>query len=241
MLVVIPALNEADTIGRVIEDVIANLRADVVVVDDGSTDATAKLAREAGAAVLSHPFNLGVGGAIRTGLRYAARRGYDQVLQIDADGQHPPSEAVMLLTQVRDGTADVVVGSRFSLGYKRAAAGYNVSMARRVTMRVLSRAVSRRLHTRITDTTSGFRAFGPKAISVFALTYPTAYLSDTVEALLIAADHDLRVVEVPVAMNERLGGLPSAGRWRSAFHLVRVVLVVLLHRVRRPRLERGVQ
>lgn len=241
LLVVIPALNEADTVGRVVDDVIATLRADVVVIDDGSTDATARLARAAGATVLSHPFNLGVGGAIRTGLRYAAQHGYERVLQIDGDGQHLPSEAARLLERLDTDGVDLVVGSRFAAGYARTAAGYEVSYLRRLTMRMLSRLVSRRLHERITDTTSGFRAFGPRALEVFAPAYPSAYLSDTVEALLIAADRDLRVVEIPVAMRERLGGQPSSGHWRSLFHLVRVMLVVLLHRVRRPLSERGVQ
>jgi hypothetical protein len=106
-------------------------------------------------------------------------------------------------------------------------------------MRMLSRMVSRRLGVRVTDTTSGFRAFGPAAIEVFAAEYPSAYLSDTVEALLIAADRGLRVVEVDVQMSPRLGGAPSSGRWRSAVHLQRVVLVVLLHRFRHPAIKRG--
>jgi glycosyltransferase involved in cell wall biosynthesis len=241
LLVVIPALNEAETISDVIVDVIAALRADVVVVDDGSTDDTARVARAAGAQVLSHPFNLGVGGAIRTGLRYAARHGYTRVVQIDADGQHLPAEAARLLAQLDEQHADLVVGSRFADGYARSAAGYDVSTLRRMSMRLLSRLVSRRTRTRVTDTTSGFRAFGPRAIEVLAPLYPSAYLSDTVEALLIAADRGLRVVEISVVMRERLGGTPSSGHLRSLFHLVRVILVVLLHRVRHPVSQRGVQ
>jgi hypothetical protein len=108
-------------------------------------------------------------------------------------------------------------------------------------MRLLSRLVSRRTRTRITDTTSGFRAFGPRAIEVLAPIYPSAYLSDTVETLLIAADCRLRVAEISVVMRERLGGTPSSGHLRSLFHLVRVILVVLLHRVRYPVSQRGVQ
>ncbi len=241
LLVIIPALNEAETVGRVIADVIAALRADVVVVDDGSTDATARVARAAGAQVLSHPFNLGVGGAIRTGMRYASRQGYSRVVQIDADGQHLPSEAARLLAQLDDQQADLVIGSRFAEGYARTSAGYEVSTLRRLSMRLLSRLVSRRSETHISDTTSGFRAFGPAAIEVLAPIYPSAYLSDTVETLLIAGDRGLRVVEISVAMRERLGGTPSSGHFRSLFHLTRVILVVLLHRVRRPVMQRGVQ
>jgi glycosyltransferase involved in cell wall biosynthesis len=223
----------------VVEAAVVGLGADVVVIDDGSTDATASVARAAGAVVLSHPFNLGVGGAIRTGLRYAAERRYRSVLQIDADGQHLPGEAARLLAELDAQRADLVVGSRFASGYARTAAGYEVSFVRRLSMRVLSRLVSRRLHARIFDTTSGFRAFGPRAIDVLAPVYPSAYLSDTVEALLIAADHGLRVVEIPVEMRERAGGAPSSGRLRSLFHLVRVLFVVFLHRVRRPKPTRG--
>jgi glycosyltransferase involved in cell wall biosynthesis len=241
LLVVIPALNEAETVGRVIADVVAALGADVVVIDDGSTDDTARAARAAGAQVLSHPFNLGVGGAIRTGMRYASRQGYARVVQIDADGQHLPSEAARLLAELDEQHADLVIGSRFTTGYARSSAGYDVSMLRRLSMRLLSRLVSRRSRTRITDTTSGFRAFGPAAIKVLAPIYPSAYLSDTVETLLIAGDSGLRVVEIPVAMSQRLGGSPSSGHFRSLFHLIRVILVVLLHRVRRPVSQRGVQ
>jgi glycosyltransferase involved in cell wall biosynthesis len=234
-------LNEAGTVGRVVQDVLSCLPADVVVIDDGSTDETARVARAAGAMVLRHPFNLGVGGAIRTGLRFATDRGYERVLQIDADGQHLPREAARLLAELEAQQADLVIGSRFASGYARSAAGYEVSFVRRLSMRVLSRLVSKRLHARVFDTTSGFRAFGPRAIELLAPVYPSAYLSDTVEALLIAADRGLRVAEIPVEMRERAGGEPSSGRLRSLFHLVRVVLVVLLHRVRYPASQRGVQ
>jgi glycosyltransferase involved in cell wall biosynthesis len=212
--------------------VLAELGGDVVVIDDGSSDGTAAAARAAGASVLVHPFNIGVGGAIRTGLRYAASAGYERVIQIDGDGQHLPTEAARLLARLDETGADIVVGSRF-------AAGYTVSPLRRLSMRALSRMVSSRLGVRVTDTTSGFRAFGPNAIDVFASAYPTAYLSDTVEALLIAADRGLRVAEIDVRMSPRLGGAPSSGRLRSLWHLQRVVLVVLLHRFRHPPTNRG--
>jgi glycosyltransferase involved in cell wall biosynthesis len=177
--------------------------------------------------VVRHPFNLGVGGAIRTGLRFAHERGYQHVIQIDGDGQHEPLDAERLLDVVRTGDHDVCVGSRFD-------AGYRVRLVRRVVMRVLARVCSKRLGTPITDATSGFRAFGPKAIEAFAGAYPTEYLSDTVEALLLAADAGLRVVEIPVTMRERQGGEPSARLVKSTYHLVRVCVVIALHRVRRP-------
>jgi len=231
LLVVIPALNEADSIGRVVEAAIAQLGASVVVIDDGSSDDTAAVATAAGAVVLRHPFNLGVGGAIRTGLRWAAELGYAPVLQVDGDGQHPPSQGKLLLDRLDEGDVDIVVGSRFN-------AGYEVSRTRRSAMRVLSRMISKRLGVQINDTTSGFRAFGPRAIAELHECYPSTYLSDTVEALLLAADRGLRVAEVDVQMNPREHGRPSSGRIRSTIYLLRIILVVLMDRFREPHQRR---
>lgn len=227
VLVIVPALNEAASIADVVKGARETLDADVVVVDDGSIDDTAALANAAGATVLRHPFNVGVGAAIRTALRYAVDNRYGEVVQLDGDGQHPATEATRLIDARRATGADLVIGSRF-------AAGYEVSGARRLTMRLLSRIVSRRLHTRVTDTTSGFRALGPRAVRLFSTDYPSDYLSDTVEALLLAADAKLQVVEVEVEMRVRQGGRPSTSAARSAYHLVRLFLVVLIHVIRRP-------
>jgi glycosyltransferase involved in cell wall biosynthesis len=226
LLVMIPALNEADSIGDVVRDAREVLQADVVVVDDGSTDATGDLALAAGATVLTLPYNLGVGGAIRTALRYAQEQGYDRVLQLDGDGQHEASEGKALVDALDANDLDLVVGSRF-------AAGYSVGVGRRIVMRILSRTISKRLRTPITDTTSGFRAMGRSTIAVFSRQYPLDYLSDTVEALLIAGDAGLRVAEVDVRMRPRQGGTPSASPLKSAYHLVRLLLVVLVHTIRR--------
>ncbi len=231
LLVIIPALNEQDTVRSVVAAVRSQLGSDVLVVDDGSTDRTAAEALAAGAFVLQHPFNLGVGAALRSGFRFAASRGYQCAMQVDADGQHAPEDAERLLAPVRAGAADVVVGSRF-------AAGYEVGRARRAAMRLLSSIVSRHLGVEVTDTTSGFRAFSAGAIARFSRSYPSAYLSDTVEALLLAGDWGLRVQEAPVRMRERQGGQPSAGGAMSVLYLARLMLVVILHRVRTPALER---
>jgi glycosyltransferase involved in cell wall biosynthesis len=227
LLVLIPALNEEEAIAAVVGAAHATLAADVLVIDDGSTDETSVRARAAGALVVRHPFNLGVGAAIRTGLRFAHERAYQYVVQIDGDGQHDAVDAQGLVEVVRLGDHDLCVGSRFD-------AGYRVAPGRRLAMRALARVTSKRLATPISDATSGFRAFGPKAIEVFAGAYPTEYLSDTVEALLLAADAGLRVVEVPVTMRERQGGAPSARLMKSTYHLVRLCVVIALHGVRRP-------
>nr|WP_249419958.1 glycosyltransferase family 2 protein [Rhabdothermincola salaria] len=232
MLAIVPALNEEATVGDVVKAIIGDLEADVLVIDDGSSDRTALLARDAGAVVVRHPFNLGVGAALRTGFKYARRTGYPVVIQVDADGQHDTAGAHALVAAVVDGGVDLVVGSRF-------AEGYQVSGLRRLSMRALSRTVSRRLGVEITDTTSGFRAFSARAVDRFAASYPSQYLSDTVEALLLAHDDGLRIAEVPVRMRERMGGRASAGRIKSVFHLVRLMLVVSIHRFRRPALVGG--
>lgn len=229
-LVIVPALDECESIGAVVADARRFLDADVVVVDDGSGDDTAAIAAAAGATVLRHPFNLGVGAAIRTALRFAVAHGYGDVVQLDGDGQHPAEEACRLLAARRERDLDLVVGSRF-------AAGYEVSRARRTMMRWLARVVSRRLGTSVSDTTSGFRAMGPRAIGLFAAEYPADYLSDTVEALLLAADANLRVGEIEVAMRQRQGGRPSTSTVRSLYHLVRLFLVVFIYPIRRRELR----
>lgn len=231
VLAVVPALNEAATVAAVVAATRAELGADVLVVDDGSSDATAAEAAKAGAVVARHPFNLGVGVAMRTGFRHATRHGYDALVQVDGDGQHPPAEAVPLIARVLAGEADIVVGSRF------AGSGpppYPVSVARRAAMRLLARRVSRRLGVTITDATSGLRAFGPAAIDRLAVAYPGAYLSDTVETLLLAGQWGLEVEEVAVTMHPRAAGEASAGGWRSSYHLARILVVMALFDVRRP-------
>ena len=226
LLVIVPALNEEGAIATVVADTRRALGATVVVVDDGSIDGTAAAARSAGGLVLRHPFNLGVGAAVRTGLRYAVENGYETVLQLDGDGQHDPEEAALLLRRLEQGDVDVVVGSRFEFGYA-------LAPARRTIMRLLSSIVSRRLGTRITDTTSGFRAFGGPAVEYFSRVYPSEYLSDTVEALLLAADAGLRVAEIPIHMRRRETGTASTNPVTATFHVLRLLLVVAVHRVRR--------
>ena len=235
MLAIVPALDEQETVGDVVSTIRARLVVDVdievevLVVDDGSSDRTAAVARSAGATVVRHPFNLGVGAALRTGFRFAHSGGSTMAMQIDADGQHDPAEASRLLDAVAAG-ADLAIGSRFAPG----SGDYEVSTGRRFSMRLLSGIVSRRIGQPITDTTSGYRAFSARAIELFADEYPSAYLSDTVESLLIAHYAGLRIVEVPVAMRERMGGVASNNVLRSGYHLVRLMLVIALARFRRP-------
>lgn len=227
VLIVIPAFNEEESIGAVIAEARAAMpAAHLLVVDDGSRDRTASIARACGADVLVLPFNLGVGGALRAGFRYAVRFGYDVVVQVDGDGQHDPAEIPRLLAELQN--ADLVVGSRFAGRGEYAAPG-----PRRVAMRMLARMLSRRTHATLTDTTSGFRAFDRRVIEIFARDYPAEYLGDTVEALLIAVRGGCRVIQVPVGMRPRAGGMPSQSALRSLAYLARAVLAVAMSRVRR--------
>lgn len=230
VLVIVPALNEEESVAAVVHGATQVLGADVLVVDDGSTDATATVSRAAGARVVSLPYNLGVGGAIRTALRYAEKHGYDRVVQLDGDGQHDPREAARLLEELDRCNLDLVVGSRF-------AAGYKLSHVRRMAMRILSTIVSRRVGAVITDTTSGFRAMGPRAISLFSRRYPEEYLSDTVDALLLGASHGLAIDEIDVIMRPRQGGQPSTSSIKSLYHLARLLFGIALKAQisRRPR------
>lgn len=222
-----PALNEQASVGSVISQVKQSLPGmDVLVVDDGSADDTAKLARAAGAEVARLSVNLGVGGAMRTGFRYAAARGYDVVVQVDADGQHDPEEVSALLDALDD--ADIAIGSRFA-----GKGSYKASGPRKYAMVVLSLVFSRLGKTKLTDVTSGFKAMGPRAIKLFASYYPAEYLGDTVESLVMAIRADMKIKEIPVIMRERAGGTPSHSPVKSAVYLGRAGLALLLALVRR--------
>jgi len=231
VLALIPALNESQTIADVVGAARTHLGCDVLVIDDGSSDATGALASGAGAYVLTHPFNLGVGAAIRSGILYARMQGYTKVIQVDGDGQHDPADARRMLDLLDEGV-DLVVASRFAEDGERTER-YQVGWARRLSMRFLARVASRETGTTITDATSGYRAFGPRAVALFARHYPTTYLSDTVEALLMAGAADLRVREVGVQMHQRQGGVASANKLKSLAYLARLNLIILVHPFRR--------
>lgn len=227
VLVVTPAYNEEASVGDTVRQILGTVaNVDVVVVDDGSTDRTAQVAQAAGAYVLSLPYNLGVGGAMRVGYRFANRRGFDVVVQVDADGQHDVRDIPSLIGALAD--ADVVVGSRF-----RGHTAYRVGRVRRFAMRTLAWRLSRIAQTELTDVTSGFRAVGPRAIPVFAKMYPVEYLGDTVEALVIAANMRLRIVEIPVTMHQRAGGEPSQTTVRGALYAIRALGMITLARFQR--------
>ncbi len=227
VLIVIPAWNEQRNIGRVIEE-LGRAYPDhaALVVDDGSGDHTAQVAARAGAMVCRLPFNLGVGGAMRTGYRYALRNGYDAVVQVDADGQHDPTYIGALLDGLAE--ADIVIGARFA-----GEGDYSVRGPRRWAMVLLARVLSRLAKERLTDVTSGFRAANRRAMMVFAEHYPAEYLGDTVESLVIATRLNCRVAQVPVAMRSRVHGNPSQSPLKATAYLMRAMVALGLALVRR--------
>lgn len=227
VLAIVPCFNEQDSVAAVVADLHRHLpEADVLVVDDASTDGTRDIARLAGATVVSLCVNLGVGGAMRVGYRYADEHGYEQVLQVDGDGQHDSSQAPLLLDAL--GGADLVIGARFA-----GTGDYDVRGPRRWSMQLLAAVLSRRTRVRLTDTTSGFRATGPRATRLFARHYTAEYLGDTVEAIVLAHKAGLTISQVPVVMRARTTGRPSAHPVQAMLYLGRVALALVLSSVRK--------
>ncbi|MBX7266760.1 glycosyltransferase family 2 protein [Micromonospora sp. Llam7] len=227
LLIIIPALNEAGSIGEVVGEIRGELPGvDVLVVDDGSTDRTAAVATAAGARVARLPYNLGVGGAMRLGYRYAQANDYDVAVQIDADGQHDPRYVPKLVDLLDD--CDLVIGARFA-----GEGEYVVGGPRRWAMGMLSTVLSGLAGATLTDTTSGFRAANRRMIDMFARWYPAEYLGDTVETLVHAARRGYRIQQVPVAMRRRMAGTPSHSPAKAMIYLGRALAVLTLALIRR--------
>jgi glycosyltransferase involved in cell wall biosynthesis len=233
LVAVVPAWTEEGAIGRVVDEIRAfDSDATVVVVDDASSDATADTAEAHGATVLRLPFNVGIGGAVQTGLRYARDEGFELAVRLDGDGQHDASELPKLLGPVRAGTADLVIGSRFV----DPGGSYRPPFARRMGIRLFARLVSLLGGQKVTDTTSGFMALSRAGIELFAVEYPHDY--PEVEATLVALRSGLRLTQVQVDMRERQAGTSSITFVRSLYYIVKVMLALLVASLRRyPRLQ----
>lgn len=222
ILVIMPAWNESESVGNTVTEVLGAVAdADVLVVDDGSSDDTANIAEAAGATVLRLPFNLGVGGAMRAGFKFAKRHGYTRVIQVDADGQHDPKD----LINVVDGLqyADISIGARFA-----DKGSYEVRGPRKWAMVFLGWAISRIAKVRLTDVTSGFRAANARAIDQYCEHYPAEYLGDTIDSLVVAIRSGLTVIQVPVEMRPRQGGTPSHNPAKAALYLARSGFALLI-------------
>jgi len=247
-LVFIPAWNEAASVRAVIDDVRERLPdADVLVVDDGSVDATAARAREAGATVASLPFNQGLGAALQTGYLYALREGYDFCAHLDADGQHPPAEVARLLAEVYADRADLVIGSRYQDGVGGRSTGaegadepeggadYRPTLSRRIGTSLFRFFLTLATRQRFTDTTSGMRAANRRVMALFSENYSPDFAE--IESLQLAVRQGLRVEEVPVRMLERAGGSSFLTPLRSTFFIFKGMIVLLVGQFRPRRAE----
>jgi glycosyltransferase involved in cell wall biosynthesis len=222
-LAVVPAYNEAATVGDVIRSLHVHAPGvDVLVVDDGSTDATAAVAEAAGARVLRLPFNLGIGGAVQAGFKYAHEHRYDYMVQVDGDGQHDPGEIATLFAAMEGpDRADMICGSRFATP-----TGYVAPISRRTGIHVFAFLLSRFLRQPVTDPTSGFRLYNGRAIALFARDYPHDY--PEVEAVLMLHHHRLTMREVSVRMFQRGGGVSSISSGKSFYYMVKVLLALFV-------------
>lgn len=228
ILTIVPAYNEAGAIKKTLGYIRAvDMDLGIVVIDDCSTDRTAELARATGAAVVSLPINLGIGGAVQTGFRFAVENGYDVAIQVDGDGQHDPAFIPELIAPILEGSADVVVGSRF---IRRE--GYQSRFMRRLGIRTFQHLNRLLIRQKITDSTSGFRAYNAAALEVLQDNYPVDYPEP--EALVLLKKRGFRITEVPVIMRDRHAGVSSISGWKSAYYMIKVTLSILIESVRLP-------
>ena len=224
-LIIIPAYNEAANIEKVINNIVQNYpQYDYVIINDGSTDKTEKVCINAGYQVLNLPINMGIGGAVQTGYRYAKKNNYDAAVQIDGDGQHDVAFLEDMLKLLESGEADVVIGSRFVQKE-----GFQSSQIRRVGIRFLSILARILTGVQIRDITSGYRVVNRRFIEIYANDYPADYPEP--EAMIIAAVHGGRIKEYPVIMRERENGTSSITFKKSVYYMIKVTLAMLVRRL----------
>lgn len=225
ILIVIPCFNEQAAIAEVVRTIQRTARqqgfdADVLVVNDCSTDNSIQIIRSLGCLYLDLPVNLGIGGAMHAGYKYAYRHGYDAAVQMDGDGQHPANELPKILTPLLQDQADVVIGSRFLTGE-----GFQSSLARRLGIRYFRWLNQLLIGQTIHDSTSGFRAFNRKTLAVVDRYYPDEYPEP--EAIVQFGLYGLRMMEVPVLMQERQGGVSSINNSRAVYYMAKVSLGIV--------------
>jgi glycosyltransferase involved in cell wall biosynthesis len=228
ILIIIPAFNEEDSIGEVITCVRQRVAlADILVINDGSVDATSAIAHQAGANVISLPYNLGIGGAVQTGCIFAHEMGYNIMARLDGDGQHDPAQLPELIQPVASGEADVVIGSRYFSGK-----GYQASLLRAIGIKLFATLVSLITGQRFTDTTSGLQAANREAATFLSEHLPADY--PEIEGLVLLCKAGFRVREVPVTMRPRQAGESSITPWRALYYIFKVLLAILIGMLRKP-------
>ena len=226
-LVIIPAFNEEETLRGVISGIRASLpQADILVVNDGSTDSTGNIAKEGGVWVLEHPYNMGIGATMQTGFLYALRNGCDIAIQVDGDGQHHPESLPSLIKPLIDGRANLVIGSRYLIN-----GGFKSTLLRKLGIKFFTFLIWIFTRKRVTDPTSGFRAVDQKGIALYAKEYPSDY--PEVEALISASKNGLQFQEIPTMMRHRQGGTSSIGILSALYYVVKVTLSISIGSFRR--------
>ncbi len=229
ILIIIPAYNEEESLPGVIRDLREQVpQAEILVVNDGSRDATAGIARKMQVKVLDLPFNLGIGGAVQAGYLYASRQGFDIAVQFDGDGQHVAAEIEKLLEPVRAGKIDLAIGSRFLNPGE-----YRAPLLRKLGIRIFSFVLSRIIGAEVTDSTSGFRAANRKTIDFFSRNYPDDY--PEVESLVLLHKMNMKLQEVPVTMRERTGGKSSITPGRSIYYMTKVLMAIFIDLLKKVR------
>ena len=226
-LLIIPAYNEADSLDALVREIqIKAPSFDYIVIDDGSTDHTAKICREHHLRALHLVNNLGIGGAVQAGYLYAKRNDYDIAVQIDGDGQHDPAYLDALIQPIIDGQADFTIGSRFIEGE-----GFQSSGLRRAGIRWLDAILRNSTGLDITDATSGFRACNQRVMELFATYYPKDYPEP--ETIADLYRHRLKILEVPVIMRERQSGVSSIRVFKPIYYMMKVTLSIMISRIKR--------
>lgn len=224
-LIIIPAYKEAENIERVVDNIMNNYpQYDYVIVNDGSKDSTREICQRRGYCFLDLPINLGIGGAVQTGYKYAERNGYDIAIQIDGDGQHDVSQLAKVIEPLEKGEADIAIGSRFI-----EKEGFQSSSVRRMGIRFLSGLIRLCTGKKVLDVTSGYRAVNRRFIEIYAENYPSDYPEP--EAIVAAVMHKGRIQEVPVVMKERMGGTSSIHAWKSVYYMIKVTLAIIICRI----------
>ena len=223
LMVLVPAFNEEGNIEQLVEDIHKYLpEGEILVVNDCSTDDTEKsLRRMKGVRFLSLPFNMGIGGAVLSGFNYMFENGYDRLIRLDGDGQHPPDQAVSILGPVRDGSVDVAVGSRYLDGET----AYS-SFTRKLGIKLLSFLSAMILRKKMTDSTSGFRAYNRKVIEFLIRDYPYDYPEP--EEIYLLTKAGFRIEEVPVVMKERETGVSSIGFIHTGYFLIKILITIFV-------------